>query len=171
MVTFYIKRGKGSIIYRSVRKDIVPFNSFSIGERSVIEDFSVINNLVGAIHIGNYSRIGIANVVIGPVRIGNNVNIAQGVVISGLNHNYENVDATIASQGVDIKEIVIEDDVWIASNSVITKGVTIGRHSVVAASSFVNRDIPPFCVAGGNPAVILKKYDSDKRKWIRQGKG
>jgi len=170
LVLFYIKKGKGSVIYRSVRKDIVPFNNFTIGERSVIEDFSVVNNLVGAINIGNDSRIGIGNVVIGPVSIGSNVNIAQGVVISGLDHNYEDADTTIASQGVATKEIVIEDDVWIAANSVITKGVTIGRHSVVAAGSLVNRDIPPFCVAGGNPAVIFKKYDPDKGEWIRQVK-
>lgn len=168
LIPFYIKKGKGSVIYRSVRKDIVPFHSFSIGERSVVEDYSVVNNLVGAIQIGKDSRIGLGNTVIGPVRIGNNVNFAQGVVVSGLDHNYKETETTIDVQGVSTKEIIIEDDVWIGANSVITKGVTIGKHSVVAACSLVNKDVPPYCVAGGNPAVILKKYDPKQGEWVSQ---
>lgn len=45
---FYIKRGRGSVIYRSVRRDIVPFNKFYLGKNSVVEDFATINNAVGA---------------------------------------------------------------------------------------------------------------------------
>ena len=50
---FYIKRGGKSHIYRSVRKDIVPFNRFELGKRSVVESFSVIDNMVGDIIIGD----------------------------------------------------------------------------------------------------------------------
>ncbi len=167
---FYISRGTGAVIYSSVRKDIAPFNKFSIGDHSVVEDFSVLNNLVGAIRIGKDSRVGISNVVIGPVSIGNNVNIAQGVVLSGIDHNYQDPEKRIDIQGISVEEIVIEDDVWIGANSVITKGVKIGRHSVVAACSLVNKDVPEFSVAGGNPAVLLKKYDPEKREWVREKK-
>jgi acetyltransferase-like isoleucine patch superfamily enzyme len=163
----YCRTGAGSIIYRSVRKDLVPFNPFFLGKNSVVEDYSVLNNFVGAIAIGDNTRVGLHNVVIGPVSIGNNVNIAQGVVLSGLDHNYKDVNLRIDQQGVSTSQIVIEDDVWIGANAVVTKGVRIGRHSIIAACSLVNREIPPYCVAAGNPAVIIRKYNPEKDTWER----
>lgn len=85
----YIKKGRGSVIYPSVRKDLPPFHLFQMGKYSVVEDFSCLNNAVGDIVIGDYCRIGLHNTLIGPAHIGNHVNLAQGVVISGLNHKYE----------------------------------------------------------------------------------
>lgn len=163
----YLKRGKGSVIYRSVRKDLAPFNRFFLGKYSVVEDFSCLNNAVGDLIIGNNSRIGLGNTIIGPVQIGNNVNLAQNVTISGLNHNYLNVNKTIASQGVSTLPIVIEDDVWIGANSIILAGISIGKHSIIAAGSIVNHSVPPFSVVVGNPAKIIKQYDFDKKEWIR----
>ena len=107
---FYIKKGKGSVIYRSVRKDIVPFNIFVLGSKSVIEDYSVINNAVGNLVIGSNTRVGIGNTIIGPVTISDNVNIGQNVTISGLNHNYEDPNKTISEQGVSTMPIKIENN-------------------------------------------------------------
>lgn len=50
----------------------------------------------------------------------------------------------------------IGDNAWIGFNVIILKGVTIGANSVVAAGSVVTRDVPPDCVAAGNPAVVVK---------------
>lgn len=152
----YMKRGKHAVIYRSVRKDIVPFNQFSLGDYSVIEDFCCINNAVGDLHIGHHTRIGLHNTIIGPVHIGNHVNLAQGVVVSGLNHNYQDTTKSIDEQGVSTSPITIHDDVWIGANSVITAGVTIGSHSIVAAGSVVTKDVPDNAVVAGCPAKILK---------------
>ncbi len=163
----YLKRGKGSVIYRSVRKDLVPFNRFALGNYSVIEDFSCLNNAVGDLIIGSNSRVGLGNTIIGPVQIGNDVNIAQNVTISGLNHNYQDVNKSIALQGVSTSQVIIEDDVWIGANSVILAGSNIGKHSIVAAGSIVTRPVPSFCIVAGNPATIIKKYDFDKKEWIR----
>ena len=163
----YLKRGKGSVIYRSVRKDLAPFNRFILGKYSVVEDFSCLNNAVGNLTIGNNSRIGLGNTIIGPVQIGNYVNLAQNVTVSGLNHNYLDVDKTIASQGVSTLPIVIEDDVWVGANSIILAGVSIGQHSIIAAGSIVTRSVPSFCVAVGNPARIIKQYDFDKKEWVK----
>lgn len=163
----YLKRGKGSVIYRSVRKDLPPFNKFVLGNYSVVEDFSCLNNAVGDLIIGNNSRIGLGNTIIGPVQIGSNVNLAQNVTISGLNHNYLDVNRTIHSQGVSTLPIVIEDDVWVGANSIILAGTSIGKHSIIAAGSVVNRSVPPFTVVAGNPAKIIKQYDFDRKEWIR----
>lgn len=155
-VGLFIRRGKGSVIYRSVRKDITPFHPFSIGCRSVVEDYASVNNAVGEVRIGNDTRIGLHNTVIGPVHIGNRVNLAQGVVVSGLNHNYQDPGTPISLQGVSTSLITISDDVWIGANAVIAAGVTIGRHCVIGAGSVVTKDIPDCSVAVGNPAKVIK---------------
>lgn len=139
----YLKRGKGSVIYRSVRLDLPPFNLFSLGKYSVVEDFSCLNNAVGDLIIGDYTRIGLGNTIIGPATIGHHVNLAQNVTVTGLNHNYQDADKRIDEQGVSTRPVTIEDDVWIGANAVILPGVTLGKHSVVAAGSVVSRSVPP----------------------------
>ncbi|MEA5129461.1 MAG: acyltransferase [Proteiniphilum sp.] len=161
----YMKKGKKSVIYRSVRRDIVPFNIFIMGDHSVIEDYSIINNAVGDIVIGNYTRIGLGNTVIGPVTIGDKVNIAQNVVISGLNHKFEDIDKPIAEQGVCTKQVTIENNVWIGANSIVLSGIQIGKHVVVGAGSVVTRDVPPYSVVVGNPAKVVKQYNFQTKQW------
>jgi acetyltransferase-like isoleucine patch superfamily enzyme len=163
---FVHKRGKGSTI-RRVRLDVLPFNKFSLGKKSTIEDFSTINNGVGDVFIGDNTLIGINNVIIGPVSIGNNVIFAQNIVLSGLNHAYRDINIPIVQQKVTVAPIVVEDDCWIAANSVITAGVTIGKHSVVAGGSVVTKSVPPYSVVAGNPAKIIRQYDSKTERWER----
>ena len=59
----------------------------------------------------------------------------------------------------------MEDNVWIGGNSVITQGVTIGRHCIVAAGSIVSKDLPPYSVAAGNPARVIKTYNTISGNW------
>ncbi|MBP6068085.1 MAG: acyltransferase [Bacteroides sp.] len=163
----YLKRGKGSVIYRSVRRDLPPFNHFSLGRHSVVEDFACLNNAVGDLIIGDYTRIGLGDTIIGPVQIGNHVNLAQNVTVTGLNHNFELVDKRIDEQGINKKLIVIEDNVWVGANAVILPGVTLGYHSIVAAGSVVTRSIPPYCVCAGIPARVIKRYNFEMNEWER----
>jgi len=162
---FVHKRGKGSLIRRRTRMDVLPFQGFSIGKNSTIEDFSVVNNGMGSVSIGDGSRIGLSNTLIAPLRIGNNVILAQNVVISALNHGYENPDIPIRLQACTTREIHIEDDCWIGANAVITAGVKVGKHSVVAAGSVVTREVPAYCIVAGNPARIIKRYNPITREW------
>lgn len=165
---FYHKKGKGAKVCRRVRMDVLPFNYFELGANSTIEDFSVVNNGVGAVSIGSDSRIGLGNVIIGPVKVGNQVIFAQNVVLSGLNHGYEDINIPIRLQKVTTAQITVEDEVWIGANAVITAGITVGKHSVVAGGSVVVKDVPPFSIVGGNPAKILKQYNFDTQKWERK---
>lgn len=162
---FYHKKGKGVTICRRTRMDVLPFQPFSIGNYSTIEDFATVNNGVGPVHIGNNSRIGLGNVIIGPVSIGNNVILAQNIVMSGLNHNYTNISIPIYLQGETTADIIVEDDCWIGANVVITAGVTIGKHSVVAGGAVVTKNIPPYCVAVGNPARVIKQFNANTGEW------
>ena len=162
---FKHKRGKHTTICRSVRNDLLPFRNFSIGSNSTVEDYATLNNGVGDVYIGNNTRIGIGSVIIGPVTVGNDVRFAQNVVCSGLNHGYQDVTTPIWKQPVTTSEIIIGDETWIGSNSVVVAGVTIGKHSVIAAGSVVTRSIPHYCVAGGNPAKIIKQYNPATQTW------
>jgi acetyltransferase-like isoleucine patch superfamily enzyme len=162
---FYHKKGKGAIIRPSTRMDVVPWNKFELGEDSTIEDFSTINNGVGHVIIGDRTRIGLSNTIIGPVTIGNDICLAQNIVLSGLNHNYEDVTIPIHVQGVYTSPIVIEDETWIGANVVVVAGVIIGKHSIVAAGSVVTKNVPEYSVVGGNPARILKQYNHETKTW------
>lgn len=164
---FFHHKEKGSIVRRRTRMDIFPFNRFELGKKAVIEDFCTINNGVGDMLIGDETTVGMSNVLIGPVTIGKNVIIAQNVVISGLNHNYEDVNLPIMRQGVRTSPVVVGDDCWIGANAVITAGRTIGKHCVIAAGAIVTKDIPDFCIAAGNPAKVIKRYDREQNAWIK----
>jgi len=164
---FYHQRGRGVRIRRTVRMDVVPFNMLHIGAGTIIEDFTVVNNGVGAVHIGSDALIGMSNVIIGPVSLGNKVILAQHVVISGLNHGYRDPHVAIKDQPIETSPIVIGDDCWLGANVVVTAGVTIGKHCIVAAGSVVTKPIPPYSVAVGNPARVIRTYDSASGAWVK----
>ena len=157
LAPLYQHRGRGSKIYHSVRMDTPPYRRFWLGRRSVVESYCCINNAVGDVVIGDYTRIGIHCTVIGPVSIGSHVNLAQGIVVTALNHNFEDATKRIDQQGVSTKPVVIGDDVWIGANAVILPGVTIGRHVVVAAGAVVTKDVPEYSIVAGVPAKVIKK--------------
>jgi acetyltransferase-like isoleucine patch superfamily enzyme len=164
---FIHKKGAGATIRWSTRMDVLPFNQFQLGANSTIEDFSTVNNGVGDVIIGNNSLIGMGNTIIGPIQIGNNVIFAQNIVASALNHEYRDPNQPILAQPILKSPIVVEDDCWIAANAVITSGVRIGKHSVIAAGAVVTKDIPPYSVAVGNPAKVLKQYNFETKEWER----
>ncbi len=164
---FVHKKGKSVVIRRRARLDVLPSRQFNVGDETVIEDNAIINNGVGDVVIGKNCTIGIGCVIIGPVTIGNNVILAQYIGVSGLNHGYEDVTMPIRDQKCTTGLITIEDDCWIGTNAVITAGVTVGKHSIVAAGSVVTKDVLPFSIVGGNPARLLKQYNEQTKSWER----
>lgn len=162
---FFHKKGKHALISYNTRMDVFPFNTFKLGNWSTIENFSCVNNAMGPVLIGDNVRIGLSNTIIGPVKIGNNVNIAQNVVISGLNHGFEDIHTPPRSQKCSTATIEVDNDCWIGANVVITAGVKIGKHCVIAAGSIVTKSVPPYCVVAGNPAKIIKFYNFATSQW------
>lgn len=157
LAPLYQHRGRHAVIHRSVRMDTPPYRKFSLGDYSVIESFSCINNAVGNVIIGDHTRVGLHNTIIGPVTIGDHVNLAQGITVTALNHNFADTDKRIDEQGVSTSPVVIEDDIWIGANAVVLPGVTIGHHSVIAAGAVVTKDVPPHSLVAGVPAKIIKQ--------------
>ncbi|MBQ9356432.1 MAG: acyltransferase [Prevotella sp.] len=156
LAPLYQHRGAGSKIYGSVRMDTPPYRRFSLGRRSVVESYSCINNAVGDVIIGDNTRIGLHNTIIGPVTIGSHVNLAQGITVTALNHNFTDPSKRIDQQGVSTKPVTIADDVWIGANAVVLPGVSIGRHCVVAAGAVVSKDVPDNSIVAGVPAKVIK---------------
>jgi acetyltransferase-like isoleucine patch superfamily enzyme len=157
LAPLYQQRAWSSKIYWSVRMDTPPYRQFWLGRKSVIESYCCINNAVGDVTIGDHTRVGIHCTVIGPVCIGNHVNLAQGITVTALNHNFADSNRKIDEQGISTKPVVIGDDVWIGANAVILPGVTIGRHVVVAAGAVVTKDVPDYSLVAGVPAKEIKK--------------
>ena len=162
------KKGKGAIIRRRrSRIDVFPWNQFTVGKNSLIEDFTTINNGAGDVIIGDNARIGIGSVVIGPVRFGNKVGLGQHVFISGFNHGYEDGNVDSNEQPLVKKTVVIDEDSHIGANCVELAGLHIIKKKQIGAGSVVTKDIPDYSVAIGNPARVIKRYDINKQKWIR----
>ena len=157
LAPLYQHRGRHSVIHHSVRMDTPPYRQFSLGDDSVIESFACINNAVGDVLIGDHTRIGLHNTIIGPVTIGNHVNLAQGITVTALNHNFGDTEKCIDEQGVSTTPVTIGDDVWIGANAVILPGVHIGQHCVIAAGAVVTKDVPPHSLVAGVPAKIIKQ--------------
>lgn len=157
LAPLYQHRGRGSKIYWSVRMDTPPYRRFSLGNNSVIESYTCINNAVGDVIIGHHTRIGLHETIIGPVTIGNNCCTGQGTIITALIHNFDETKKRINEQGVSVKPIIIEDDVMIGANASIMPGVRIGTHSIVAAGAVVTKDVPPHSLVAGVPAKLIKQ--------------
>lgn len=109
------------------------------------------------IKIGNNVGVSGATISGSEITIGNNVLIGSGALITDNDaHPVHPYERDIMSK-VQQCPIIINDDVFIGARSIILKGVEIGRGSVIGAGSVVVNDIPPMCVAAGNPAKIIKK--------------
>ena len=157
LAPLYQHRGRHAIIHHSVRMDTPPYRKFWLGDYSVVESFACINNAVGDVIIGDHTRIGLHNTIIGPVTIGSHVNLAQGITITALNHNFDDSEKRIDQQGISTKEVVLEEDIWVGANAVILPGVTIGKHAVVAAGAIVTKDVPPHSLVAGVPAKVIRQ--------------
>ena len=149
-------------------------NLIQVGENSVVRGQLLIFAHEGCIDIGKDCYVGegariwsAASIKIGDrVLISHNVNIhdtnahpidpvlrhQQFMQIISVGHPKENI-------GIISKPILIEDDAWIGFNSIILKGVTIGRGAIVGAGSVVTKDVPEASVVVGNPARVIREYE------------
>lgn len=100
----------------------------------------------------------------GRIVIGNYVDIAPRVVIVSGTHAVDMLGSHSAGKGRGVS-IWIQDGVWIGANSTVTAGVTIGKKSVIGAGSVVVSNIPPFCVAVGNPCKPVKQWSEELKSF------
>lgn len=153
-----IKIGSKTHVYRGATIETRHGGSITIGKEGEILDGVLLLSYGGNIRIGDYCSINPYTIVYGHggVTIGNNVLIAGHTMIIPANHIFSDRNTPIGRQGCTTKGIYIEDDVWIGHACSILDGVTIGKGAVIGAGSVVTKDIPPYSIALGNPAQVVK---------------
>lgn len=92
----------------------------------------------------------------GSLTMGDDVLIGPNTCILSAGHAFTDPDKVIQKQPITYGPVVIEKGAWIGASSVVLQGVTIGEGAVIGAGAVVPRTIPPFAVAVGNPARIIK---------------
>lgn len=140
-------------------KGILIGDRVTIGKYAIIRPTNAYGGEIGeGLKIGNNSSIGPYSYIgcSGYIEIGDNVMLSPRVSIYAENHHFEDPSISIKDQGVKRSAIKIEDNCWIASNSIILAGVTIGEGSVIAAGSVVTKDVPAYSVVAGVPAKVIK---------------
>tara|TARA_Y100000385_G_scaffold271952_1_gene312346 strand:- start:44 stop:550 length:507 start_codon:yes stop_codon:yes gene_type:complete len=105
--------------------------------------------------------------------IGNKVMFGPNVTIMSGDHNVTEIGEYMYDVEYKLPEndqpVIIEDDVWIGTGAVILKGVTIGKGSIVAAGSLVNRNIEEYTIVAGIPAKFIKyRFDKDRLETHRE---
>ena len=107
---------------------------------------------------GTFLNLGVTVAALNLVEIGDHCMFANGCFITDADHRFDDPDRPITWQGFQTKGPTrVGDNVWCGANVVITTGVTIGERSVIGANSVVNTDIPPFSIAVGAPARVVKQ--------------
>jgi acetyltransferase-like isoleucine patch superfamily enzyme len=105
-------------------------------------------------------------VCVNEIDIGENVMIATNVFITDTTHGYADGTKPYLHQPIlEGEKTKIGNGVWIGANSIISHGVTVGDQSIIGAGSLVNRDIPPYSIAVGSPAKVVKKFDHETKVW------
>lgn len=113
------------------------------------------------VNIGKNTFIGHETLIMGgdsKIIIGNNCDISSRVNIISGTHAVDMNNERSAGLGTG-KDIIIEDGVWIGFGALVLPGVTIGKKSIIGAGSVVLKDIPPYCIAVGNPCTPIKKWN------------
>lgn len=162
-----IEISKGVYIFKGVRIDAQghPNNKMYLGHGVAIErnvDIGCLENT--SIYIDEETFIAPNVCIAGPgdIKIGKRCMIAAHSGIYANNHIFTNPLEPIKYQGVTRKGIVIEDDCWLGHGVTVLDGVTIGQGSVIGAGAVVTKDIPPFSVAIGIPARVIKNRMSQQ---------
>ena len=138
-------------------------NNITILRNTVIECTGNIKNMGVGLIVGD--DVGIAQncfiQVRGRVTIGSHVMFGPNVSIFSENHGFNSLDSPMISQPTIRGEVIIEDDVWLGTRSVILSGVRIGTGAIIAAGALVNKDVPPYSIVAGVPGKIIKSRLND----------
>ena len=119
--------------------------------------------------IGDRVLIGRGSGVVGhrSITIGDGVFTGHHVYITDANHGYEDVHETIGRQFAPPRPVVVGAGSWLGHGSIVLPGALVGEHVAVGAGSVVTGELPSYSVAVGNPARVIRRYDTERSEWVK----
>jgi acetyltransferase-like isoleucine patch superfamily enzyme len=109
---------------------------------------------------GSFLNLGVQVAAVELVEIGEHCMFANGCFVTDGNHRFDDPEKPVPWQGFSSKGPTrVGDNVWCGANVVITSGVTIGERCVIGANSVVTTDLPPYSIAAGAPAKVLRTIE------------
>lgn len=104
------------------------------------------------------------------VEIGDDVLLGSNILITDNDHGINpTIEGSYARQQCTASPVLIGDGVWIGEQCVILKGSHIGKRAVIGANSLVKGNIPPYTIAVGSPAKVIKIWNNEQQKWVKIG--
>lgn len=103
----------------------------------------------------------------GRISIGKNCVFTGNIMISNIIHTYDFIEENILSNPLEVRDVKIGDYCFVGYGAQVLPGVEIGDNCIIGAGAIVTKNIPSFTMVAGNPAKPIKKYDFDKKEWIK----
>ncbi len=159
----HVRLGQGVYLDHGVYLHACP-GGISLGPESLVMKNAIL-------HVYNFRNLPQAGITIGAralvgegcllrgqggISIGDDVYLGTLVQVLAVNHCFADTTRPISQQGITAQGISIADGAWIGSGAILLDGVRVGRNAVVGAGAVVNRDVPDYCVAVGNPARVIR---------------
>lgn len=167
-----VNLGAHSVIDPSAQ--ILGWRNVRIGQRCVISEATWINvndreNTDCAVHIGSHCFIGRRNFLSSGkrIRIGDYCLTGVDCHFLGADHLHHTPYVAYLTTGTTLDGVIdIGPNCWFGASVTVLKNVRIGFGSIIGAGAVVTRDVPPFSVAVGNPARVLKRFDPMRDAWV-----
>lgn len=167
-----IRMGSGSYIHSSVH--MLGKDNISVGSNTCVSEGCWLNvnhgNKIGqAITIGDNCFVGKQNFFTSGdfISIGDYTLTAIGCKFIGSTHKFDDPEVPYLLTGTTSKDrIKIGVNCFVGAGATVLGHVDIGCGSIIGSNSLVLKDVPPFSVVVGNPAVVVKQYSFSKKKWL-----
>lgn len=156
MAQAFERAGKGGAFGESIR--IHGNLRIELEERVAFRDGCQLGGN-GLLRVGDRTSIKVECMLVAleRIEIGSDVMLAPRVYVLDVDHCFSNRSTPISKQGYLVSPVTLGEGVWIGTGAVEIKGVTIGEGAIIGANSLVTRDIPPYTVAAGIPARVIKE--------------
>lgn len=161
-----IRFGKGVCLYEHIKLAVLSGGKLSLADGvSLQKDVVISVGESATVTLGEKTYLGEYSVIMAKdkISIGPRVMIAPHCVFADYQHSHQLAYEHMTPEKFSTKPIMIEENAWLGAGVKVLAGVTIGEGAVIGAGAVVISDIPPYTVAAGVPAKVVKKRESRRK--------